>query len=139
MYGGGLWRGSFLIIVIQNDLGDSLRRLNGGKIGGKARGGGGGGVAFSWVVRGRLAGNGRTPLFSYEKFISSSCVYLYKNEKLLPGNSVSRSSNTRKASPPTSDHIQQSSDTGAKPLTEGGTPFGNQLAFFGCQVHFAGL
>jgi len=35
--------------VIQSDLGGGLRKHNGGEIERKARGGG---VAFSWVVRG---------------------------------------------------------------------------------------
>jgi hypothetical protein len=68
------------MIVIQSDLGGGLRRPNGGKIVGRARGAG---VAFSWVVRGRLAGSGRTPLFLYETFISSSCVYMKTGNSYL--------------------------------------------------------
>jgi len=55
--------------MIQSDLGGRLRRPNGGQIGGRARGGGGG-VALSWVFQGRLEGNGRTTLFFYETLIS---------------------------------------------------------------------
>jgi len=71
------------MIVTQSDPVGGLRRPNGGKIGGRARGGGGGGVAFSWVVRKRLAGNGRTPLFFYKTFINSSCVYIKRGNSYL--------------------------------------------------------
>jgi len=53
--------------LIQSNLGGGLRRPNGGEIGGRAHGGG---VAISWVVWGRLADDGRTPLFFCETFIS---------------------------------------------------------------------
>ena len=92
----------FLVIVIQRHLGGGLRRRNGGKIRGRARRGGG--VAFSWSVRGRVTDDGRTSLFFYETFISYQ-LYIYINGKFSPG-SVSISSNTRKASFPTSDHTQ---------------------------------
>jgi len=74
----GWWQGLkrlSLRIVIQGDLGGGLR----GPKGGKARGGGG--IAFLWVVRGRLTDDGRTSLFFYEVFISSS-VLILKRENL---------------------------------------------------------
>jgi len=55
------------MVVIQRHLGGGLRMSNEGK---RERGGGGGGVAFSRVVRGRLVDDGRTALCFCETFIS---------------------------------------------------------------------
>ena len=80
MYGGGLWRTSFLrvMIVIQRHLGGGLRRPDGEE---RACSGG---VAFSWIVR---ADNGRVSLFFWETLISNFRVL--KKKGLLPGNFVS--------------------------------------------------
>ena len=53
------------MIAIQ---GHGLRRTNGGEIGGRVRGGGS--AAFSRVIQGGLADDGRTSLFFCETFIS---------------------------------------------------------------------
>jgi hypothetical protein len=57
-------------IMIQSDLGGGLKGSKGEEFGGKARGGAG--IAFSWVLRGRLTDDGRRSLFFYATFMSYS-------------------------------------------------------------------
>jgi len=130
MYGGELWRKSFLMTVIQSDLGGEQRRSEGGEIGGRAHGG-----AITVVVRGD---DGRTSLFFYETFISSY-VYISKPETLTWKFGLQFLQYAQGL--PTRPHpaALHGSPMGAEPITDGSASFGCQLAFSGCQVRVAGL